>query len=33
MEQCLEQLVYSGPNGNPIKFIYWGCVLLERSDD
>jgi hypothetical protein len=29
----LEQLVYSGPNGNPTKFIYWRWVLLERSDD
>ena len=33
MEQCLEKLVYSGPNGHPVKFIYWRCVLLERSDD
>jgi hypothetical protein len=33
MEQYLEQLAYSGPNGNPTKLICWWCVLLERSHD
>ena len=32
MGQHLEQLEYSGPNGDPTKYLRWRCVLLERSD-